>query len=565
MKDPGPPDSRVRESREFRDLSLSILELANQGRTRSSFLHEATRLFLRFVACDGLEMWVKSAARECRWRSWRSHDGIVHFKTLVVPDTGSETRLLRTMRDLLEGRLEPPLENTCPHGSFFTGELDRLFPHEAGDSSPATHGPSGRIRSLACLPFRVGTDGRGLLSLEWGRNNAFTPVQVEIFESLAGLLGIALVNHRTQSSLEEKIRELTCISGIARVVAREDLTLSETLEATVRLLPSAWRKEQAAEARILLDDEIHSTDGFRPSPDAQRRDLVVRGEVRGVVEVMHRKPAPEDCFLEDRTPLLQTVAQELSAVVEMKLAERDRASLREQLRHADRLATIGQLSAGVAHELNEPLGSVVGFSELCLQQADLVPQARRDLEKIFAAAMHAREVIRKLMFFARERPPTRDQVCLNQIIEEGLDFLDSRARTSNIELVRKLDPALPEISADPNQLHQVLINLVVNAMQAMPDGGRLTIETYPADGQVVLVVEDRGLGMSPQVMGQIFVPFFTTKAEEKGTGLGLSVVHGIVTSHGGTVHVDSQEGRGSRFEISLPLGPSGASRDEGSS
>jgi signal transduction histidine kinase len=221
--------------------------------------------------------------------------------------------------------------------------------------------------------------------------------------------------------------------------------------------------------------------------------------------------------------------------------------------HADRLATIGQLAAGVAHELNEPLSNILGFSQLIKKCPGLPDQAQQDIEKTIIASLHAREIVKKLMLFARRMPPHKIQVNLNQLVEEGLYFLESRCTKEGIELVQALSPDLPEIIADPAQLTQVLVNLTVNAVQAMPQGGKLTVSTYVKEGYISLVVEDNGTGMSEEVKKNIFIPFFTTKDVHQGTGLGLPVVHGIVSSHGGSIKVESQLGSGSRFEVKLPL------------
>jgi signal transduction histidine kinase len=142
---------------------------------------------------------------------------------------------------------------------------------------------------------------------------------------------------------------------------------------------------------------------------------------------------------------------------------------------------------------------------------------------------------------------------LNKVIEEGLTLFESRCMKEGIELVRDLSPDLPGFHADPSQLNQVLINLVINALQAMPLGGRLTLRTLHHQDQLSLIVEDTGMGMDEEVLKKIFTPFFTTKEVGQGTGLGLPVVHGIVTSHGGSIRVESKVNRGSRFEIQLPL------------
>jgi two-component system NtrC family sensor kinase len=222
-------------------------------------------------------------------------------------------------------------------------------------------------------------------------------------------------------------------------------------------------------------------------------------------------------------------------------------------KNAERLATVGQLSAGIAHELNESLAAILGFAELIKESQNLPTAAIRDIEKIKNAALHAREVIRKIMIFTRQLP-TRKELCdLNEIILEGLYFLESRCNKEGIVLIRRLENNLPRITADPSQLHQVLVNLVVNAIQAMPKGGDLTISTHSGSGTVHLAVVDTGTGMCPEVKKQVFLPFFTTKDVGQGTGLGLAVVHGIVTAHGGSIEVKSEVGKGSVFEVCLPI------------
>ncbi len=158
--------------------------------------------------------------------------------------------------------------------------------------------------------------------------------------------------------------------------------------------------------------------------------------------------------------------------------------------------------------------------------------------------------------------PTRKAPCnLSGLVRDGLLFLESRCVREGISLVRRLEERLPEITADASQLHQVLVNLVVNAIQAMPHGGTLTIETRAEGDRILLTVEDTGVGMTDEVLKQLFLPFFTTKDIGQGTGLGLSVVHGIVSSHGGTIRVESKPGRGSRFVVTLPAGNASTSKE----
>jgi signal transduction histidine kinase len=171
--------------------------------------------------------------------------------------------------------------------------------------------------------------------------------------------------------------------------------------------------------------------------------------------------------------------------------------------------------------------------------------------------LYAREIIKKLLMFARQMPPEKTLVNVNQVVQEALSLLDARCATAGVEVECALDPKLPLIPADPAQINQVIVNLVVNALQAMPGGGTLRLWTEAAGDSVGLYVEDSGTGMSPDVLQKVFVPFFTTKDVGQGTGLGLPVVHGIVTSHEGTIQVHSEVGIGTRFEIRLPVAPAG--------
>jgi signal transduction histidine kinase len=288
----------------------------------------------------------------------------------------------------------------------------------------------------------------------------------------------------------------------------------------------------------------------------QSAELVLSGVTRGYVAVgYYGKFETENPFLKEEVSLIEMVAREVSMMVERYEAEQGKLKLQEQLRHADRLATIGQLAAGVAHELNEPLANILGFAQLAQKEPKLPKRTIADMDKIVRNCLHARDVIQQLLTFARQMPLKKARVPLNQIVLDGLYLLESRCAKAGIEVERKLDPQLPEIFADASQLRQVLVNLVVNAVQAIRDGGKITIETRRGVGDIsaLLIVSDTGTGMTDAVRANIFTPFFTTKDVSEGTGLGLSVVHGIIASHGGTIRVGSEPGKGSRFEIELPV------------
>jgi len=367
-----------------------------------------------------------------------------------------------------------------------------------------------------------------------------------------------------EAALRERLKELSCLYEVVRLAAeQQDGSLEDILQGIADLLPSAWQHTDIAEARVTLDGRDFPTRGFVESDWKQASEIIVDGKIRGRVEVVYLKSrhvAFEGPFLREERNLIDALAAEVSGIVERYHARSERARLEEQILHADRLATIGQLAAGVAHELNEPLSNILGFAQLAAKTPELPDEARSDLEKIVSASMHAREIVRKLRLFARQTPARREEVNLNDTVSEGLYFIESRCAKQGIRIERRIAPDLPPMEADPSQLHQVLTNLTVNAIQAMPDGGSLVIETGLDGDQAVLIVEDTGEGMSEEVKRQIFLPFYTTKDVDQGTGLGLSVVDGIVQTHGGSIKVATSPGKGTRFEIRIPLSglPSGS-------
>ncbi len=363
------------------------------------------------------------------------------------------------------------------------------------------------------------------------------------------------LSYSAKAALTERVKELTCLYGIAQVAGQPGLSLEEIIQHIVELLPPAWQYPEIAFARIILDGISYTTKGFRDCRQKQTAEITAGGVPRGVVELIYVEDKPEldeGPFLKEERNLIDAVARQVALVIERKQAEEDKLKLHNQLLHADRLATIGMLAAGVAHELNEPLGNILGFAQLAKKCPDIPASAEQDIGKIEAASLLAREIIQKLLVFARQAPPQKTQVNLNQIVKEGLYFFEARCAKEGIELVQLLSADLPEIIADPGQLNQLLVNLVVNALQSMPGAGKITVQTQFCDHNVLLSVEDTGTGMSKDVLDKIFVPFFTTKDVGHGTGLGLPVVYGIVTAHGGSINVKSEPGCGTRFEIQLP-------------
>lgn len=359
-----------------------------------------------------------------------------------------------------------------------------------------------------------------------------------------------------EQALRERVKELTCLYTIAQISGNPTLSLGEILQGVVDLLPAAWQFPDAAVARIDLDGKAFGAGSRRERTECQQAPIVVRGAARGCVEVGYTaalEPRGANVFLPDEQRLLDEVARQLGLVVDRKETASEQERLHAKLRHADRLATIGQLAAGVAHELNEPLGGILGFAQLLAKTPRLPHQARADIGKIEAAALHARETIRRLMTFARQTPPRDVRVNVNRLIEESAGIWAPRCEAEGVRVEYALDERIPEIVADDGQIRQVVTNLAVNAIQAMPEGGTLRIETARQGAWLQLLVVDSGIGMAPEIVPRVFDPFFTTKDVDQGTGLGLSVVHGIVSGHAGKVSVESTPERGTRVKVRLPI------------
>jgi two-component system, NtrC family, sensor kinase len=229
----------------------------------------------------------------------------------------------------------------------------------------------------------------------------------------------------------------------------------------------------------------------------------------------------------------------------------------EGLIQAEKLSSLGQMAASIAHEINNPLSGVLVYTQL-LNKKIINDNFSKDtalnfLGKMEGELIRSTKLVRDLLDFSRQSPPTLRETDVNEVIKRSLDLVSNSGQIKHVKVVREFSPDLPRVKADPDQLQQVFLNLILNAVQSMPDGGKLTLHTDQEKGFIKLEVQDTGCGISPENMHKLFTPFFTTKKEVKGVGLGLAVSYGIIQRHHGKINVKSNEGEGTTFSIYLPV------------
>jgi signal transduction histidine kinase len=228
----------------------------------------------------------------------------------------------------------------------------------------------------------------------------------------------------------------------------------------------------------------------------------------------------------------------------------------EQLVQAEKLTSLGQLAASIAHEVNNPLSGVLLYTQLLIKRINSDKFNKENaldyLSKIESELTRSTGLVRNMLDFSRQTAPSLSETDLNDVINRSFELAAHAAQLNKVEVIKQLDPSLPRLTADASQLQQVFTNLIMNAVQAMPKGGKLFLSTATDNGRLKAEVRDTGVGISPENMRKLFTPFFTTK-KEKGVGLGLAVSHGIIQRHHGKIDIESKEGEGTTFTVYLPL------------
>jgi len=369
-------------------------------------------------------------------------------------------------------------------------------------------------------------------------------------------------------ALGERVKELTCLHGAARVLQEDRSTTADWLEALAALVPPAWQYPAETAVRLTVGDLEFASPGYVRTPWAQRAEFQCGENTPGAIEVVYLSEKPADFegpFLREERHLIDSLAEMLRSAVERRLTKSALEASEAQFRQSQKMEVVGQLAAGVAHDFNNLLVIVSGYSEILIPTFETDDARKGMVAQIRQAADQAAGLTRQLLAFSRQTVLEPKVVDLNDLVRENEKML-RRLIGEDIRLTTVLEPVLDSVKVDPGLIGQVIINLALNARDAMPKGGTLTIETRNLRGkdaagragsspgrQVLLAVTDTGIGMTAETRARVFEPFFTTKEPGKGTGLGLATVYGIVKQSGGVVQVESEPDRGASFQCRFPV------------
>ncbi|MDE3214833.1 MAG: PAS domain S-box protein [Gemmatimonadota bacterium] len=409
---------------------------------------------------------------------------------------------------------------------------------------------TGTVHSVAVLPISRRGERVGAVMLVRLETNPFTEVTLSRVNSMGDLLNVALENAELVETLRQaewRFRTLFRSAPDAVFTVLRSGRIREANDAaadllgveTVRLVGRRFGELVVDDDRDRIDEALAATFAGR----AARLEISFRREAGGPSRLVSFAAS---LLPEADPPTVLVVARDVTA-------ERD---MRVRLMQSDRLAAVGELVAGVAHEVNNPLSSISAYAQLLLRDERLDGALREQVEVIRSETMRASQVVKDLLAFARRTEPRHEPLDLNMVVARTLRMRAYQLSSGRIVVQQSLEEGLAPVIGDARQLQQVCLNLVTNATQAMAGaggaGGALTVTTRSADGTVVLEIADTGPGIPAELRNRVFEPFFTTKKEGEGTGLGLSVSYGIVTAHEGRIEIAQTSPRGTTFRVTLP-------------
>jgi two-component system, NtrC family, sensor kinase len=403
------------------------------------------------------------------------------------------------------------------------------------------------------LPLRVKGNTLGYLALGKTEDDDFLSSEdVDLLQTVSGYVAIAIESARLYESLERKALENQALKDFSE-------NIIESIDAGI----VAWNPEQCIESWNSSMEKLYGM----PGAEAEGKRLTDVFPAELILQLpRHSEPyrslnlykfrlnnaAGRSLIVNLSTvPLLGKDDHVIGRLLIMTdLTER--VELEDQLIQAEKLSSIGMLAAGVAHEVNTPLAVITSQLQMMMRQLPSDDPHSPILDRVVKQGFRASEIINNLLKFSRVSGSERTDLELNKVITETLSLVAPMLRSAKISVQTELDSDLPAIQGNAGKLQQVFMNLIMNARDAMPYGGDLTVATSTVDSTVSVEVADNGVGISPEDLRKIFDPFFTTKATNRGTGLGLAVSYGIIREHSGKIYVDSSVGRGASFRLEFP-------------
>jgi signal transduction histidine kinase/CheY-like chemotaxis protein len=371
-----------------------------------------------------------------------------------------------------------------------------------------------------------------------------------------------VLRERTRE-LASRMKELNCLYRASDLLQRDTLDPEVKLRQMPGLLVSGLRFPEVARVLLEIDERRYEVEWGQPHGPVAREPVRVNGREVGALHVAYGPHGDGPDPSPDERTLVAAIATRIGVMLERQRAEAERLALEDQLRQSQKMEAIGRLAGGIAHDFNNLLTSIKGLSSLALRELSPDHPIRPDLEEIEKAAQRAAGLTRQLLAFSRKQMLKLVPVDLNDVVS-GIERMLRRVITERIELHATYGRGLQPVMADPSQLEQVVMNLVVNAQDALGEGGTIEIATrhesigeergpVPPGEYAVLSVRDTGVGIAPDHLDKVFEPFFTTKPPGEGTGLGLATVFGIVNQGGGFLQVESRLGAGATFRVYLPF------------
>jgi PAS domain S-box-containing protein len=442
-----------------------------------------------------------------------------------------------------------------PSPGTLTAALTRGEPVNA-EATPEAFPEAGPLGLALYFPCRAKRELIAILGV--GRKEGFDPLnseEVDLVQALAGQAATAIMNGRLYRSLREKADELQALTEYNE-------NILESIDAGILVLDldgrvARWnrplealygQRREATLGRTL--DEIFPESFL----EALRGSLVLgdREEIAHIYKLHLPSADGRSLMVNVALAPFQLGSGERCGTILILEDITARVRLEEQLQHSEKMASIGLLAAGLAHEVNTPLTGISSYTQMLREQVDNLDPKAELLEKIEKQTFRAAKIINNLPNFSRSSSAELERLDLNKVVLDVLSLLEHQLDKSHIKLRKELAAELPPVRGNENRLQQVFFNLILNARDAMPRGGWLTLATSADEDTVIVEVMDTGTGIKREHIKRIYDPFFTTKGIGRGTGLGLSVSYGILQEHGGAIFVDSSPGKGTTFQVALP-------------